>query len=178
MRRAEAFLAHHVLLAASLGGLVAYCLLACAVGLYLAWHPEARQRMPRWFAWMTAIMLSVSGIILLREDKSLAALAGGNQILAALLLLAQSARRERIWQWRMGGLGLVLIGLYWGIAALWLRADVFYGYRSWFEGAGVILVLLGIAMRWSRVGGCFAPLEEVEHIPPPPRRLRKFGGEI
>jgi hypothetical protein len=178
MRRDEAFLAHHVPLAALIGILLVYSVLACGVGLYLVWHPEARQRPPRGIFWMLAIMLIASGIVLLYQNKNLVALAGGSQILAALMLLIQSLRLEQIWRWRIGGLALVLIGLYWGIAAALMRAGALYGYRSWFEGAGGILVLLGIAMLWLGDGGWFAPLAEVELTPPSPRPLRKFGGKI
>jgi hypothetical protein len=178
MIRDEAFLAHHVPLAALIGILLVYSVLACGVGLYLVWHPEARQRTPRWLYWMNAFMLGVSGIVLLFMHKSVTTWAGGLEILAGVVLLVQSLRPQRIWQMRSGGFGLVLMGLYWIIGAALMPAALRDGYRSWIEGAGGILVLLGIAMLWLGDGGWFAPLAEVELTPPSPRPLRKFGGKI
>ena len=147
MRRDEAFLAHHVLLAAGGGILLVYSVLAC-------------------------------GIVLLCANNPFATWASGIEILACVMLFVQSMRPQRIWQMRIGGVNLVLMGLYWSIGAALTRAALLYGYRSWIEGAGGILVLLGIAVLWSGDGSWFAPLEEVEHMLPLPRPLRKFGGKI
>lgn len=173
-----AFFVRHWPLAASLGLLLVYAVVACGVGLYMGLQREAGQSMPRWLAMATAAVLLALGMGFAVKGSRVATAIGGGQILAGLLMLTQYARRPSVWQMRLGGLGLVVMGGYWVIVVALTTAPMFSVFRSWFEGLGGILVLLGITMLWSGAGGWFAPLEEVGEKPSPPRRLRKFRGEI
>lgn len=179
MMRDDAFLIRHWLLTASLGLLLVYAVLACGIGLYMGLHRGTSQRMPRWFAVATAAMMFASSSALLGENTSLGTFVAGSQILAGMMLVLQYTRLQRIGQMRIAGLGLVFLGLYWGIAAAWTRtALLFYGYRSWVEVACGILVLFGTALLWSDDDSWFAPPVEEGERPFSPGRLRKFGGEI
>ncbi|MGC8536183.1 MAG: hypothetical protein ACP5QR_11750 [Rhizomicrobium sp.] len=178
MTGAEAFLVHHLLLGALCAVLLFFAAVACGLGLYLALYPQARPQLQRGFAWTTAAMLIASGIVLLGENTSLGTLAAGSQILAGLMLVLQYMRLQRIWRMRTAGLGLVFLGLYWGIAAAWSPAAFLFGYGSWVEVAGGILVLFGAALLWSGDDSWFVPPVEEGERPLSPGRLRKFGGEI